>query len=181
MLHKSFFISLLCATALVLLSCGGGGSGSGSAKVSGTPYSTGTFNIQVPKGWEVSPFYRSGEIVPNTLGVHKGTALEYRSMSVPCMQIQFHPKGGHNLETNAKAAYQEVKEMKAVQLGKYKWSGYTGMGTSNGIRYDLPVVYMGTEVDGAQISVAIWLEMGDKKISLDDADVKSLISSITIE
>jgi len=177
---KKTMILVLVVNMFMLAGCGGSGGG-GKASGSGEKYSTGTFSVQVPKGWAVSPFYRSGQVVPNTLGVHKGTQDEYKMMSVPCMQIQFSTASGFNGERNAKAAYQELKDMQPVTLGKNTWKGYTGMATRTGVRYDLPVIYMWTEIDGANIVVAIWTELGDKKISLNDADVKALIGSITPE
>ena len=171
-------ILVLMVNMFMLAGCGGSG---GGGKVSGEKYSTGDFSVEVPKGWAVSPFYRNNQVISNTLGVHKGTQDEYKMMTVPCMQIQFITSSGFNGERNAKAAYQELKDMPPVTLGKNTWKGYTGMATSTGVRYDLPAIYMWTELDGATIAVAMWTELGGKKISLSDADVKALIASITLE
>ena len=178
MLYKSFSISVLVLAINVML-VGCGGSSGGGGKASGEKYSTGAFNVQVPKGWAVTPFYRSGQISPNTIAVHKGTAEEYKLMVAPFLQIQLHTESGFSGEQNAKNSFQELKEMQSVTLGKNLWKGFSAVQTRSGNK--TPVNYIWTAVDGGHISIAVWTEMGDKKISLDEADVKALIASITPE
>ena len=173
---KKTMVLVLVINMFMLVGCGGSG---GGGKASGEKYSTGAFSVQVPKGWAVTPFYRSGQISPNTLSVHKGTAEEYKLMSVPFLQIQLHTESGFSGEVNAKNSFKELKDMQPVTLGKNTWKGYTGIqarGSSS-----MPLNYIWTEVNGANITVTVWKEMGDKKISLDDADVKAIIASITPE
>ena len=181
MLHKSFFISLFCAMALMFSACGGG-SGGGSGK--GAPHSTGAFSVSVPKGWEVMPFYHMGteDVDQKTVAVHKGSAMEFRSMFVPGMQIQIHSGSGFSAERNV-SFYQDVKEMQPVKLGNYTWKGYTALASGlSGVTYDRPFVYMWTEAgNDKNFVVAIWTEATGGKISLDDADVKAIISSITLD
>ena len=189
MLHKFFsnsFSNAFANTAkvglmlgiLMLVSCGGGASDGGKG---GTTHNTGTFSVQYPKGWEVSLFYMGGEMMPNVLSVHKGSQMDQRLMAIPSMQIRFEPEGAtdEDAENTAKYSYKELKEMQPVQIGKNTWKGYTGMAASTGGEYKLPVVFLWTNVGDAQIVIAIWTEMGDKKITLKDADVKSIIASIT--
>ena len=173
---KKTMILVLTISMFMLVGCGGSG---GGAKASGDKYSTGAFNVQVPKGWASTPFYRSGQISPNQLSVHKGTAEEYKLMSAPFLQIQLSTESGFSGEVNAKNSFKELKDIQPVTLGKNTWKGYTGVqarGSSS-----IPLVYIWTAVGDANIAITLWTEMGDKKISLDDADVKAIIGSITIE
>jgi len=174
---KNTITLVLAIIVLMFVGCGGSGGGS---KASGEKYSTGAFSVQVPKGWEVTPFYRNGQVSPNTLSVHKGTKEEYKLMSVPFLQIQFSTESGFSGEKNAKLSFQELKEMQPIALGKHTWNGVTGISVRSGGN-NLPVIYIWTEVNGANIAITVWREMGDKKISLEDADVKALIASITPE
>ena len=196
MLHKFFsnsFSKTFANTAkaglmlgiFMLASCGGGASKDGASasdgSKGGTTHNTGAFSVQYPKGWEVSTFYMGGEVEPNTLAVHKGSQMDHRLMAIPSMQINFTPSGetDEDAERTAKYSYKELKEMQPVQIGKNTWKGYTGMAASMGGGYNLPVTFLWTYVGDAQIKVAIWTEMGGKKITLNDADVKSIIASIT--
>ncbi|MCL2815732.1 MAG: hypothetical protein FWD23_14135 [Oscillospiraceae bacterium] len=153
-------------------------SSGGGGDITGETHDTGTFSVLVPKGWEVSPFYKDGEVEPNTLAVHKGTAMDYMLLAVPMIQFYFFPEGdrfGSNID---KAMYDSPADIEPVKIGEYTWTGFTYMGTKSGTAFDVPCVLIWTDAGAHKIQAAVWLELGETKITLEDADVQAILSSL---
>jgi len=162
----------------MLAGCGGGGDSSGSGTQSSAPavkgetYSAGNISATVPEGWQAFPFYSGGEESPNTFAVHKGALNAMDMRYTPGVQIQLFPDGDGFGTDLMKAMYENVSDLAPQTLGGFTWEGFTG------VSGDIPTALMWTDAGDDNILVAVWLEMEDVTISLDDADVQAIIASI---
>lgn len=73
-----------------------------------------------------------------------------------------------------KFIYDNVEDMEAFTLGAYTWNGYTC--TSLGYPYTM----LEAKHDGCVFQVMILMKNGEHEVSLNDADVRSIIESISI-
>jgi len=138
--------------------------------------------VQIPEGWEVSPFYHMGteDVDLKTVAVHKGTALEFQVMLCPTLQIQYYPESKHYV-AQSKSNYQQAEDIEPLTLGKNTWNGFSCMTSKYGGEYNIPLYWFMTDMDGNKFAIAYWPELGEEKTSLNDADVKAIISSITLD
>ena len=174
MLHKSFFISLLCAMALMLSSCGGG---SGSSPVKGETYEVGTFSVLIPEEWGTTTFFEDGGVSKRTLNVYKGTESEWKSSKASYLRIRFYVDG-KGVPLFTRSLYRETEDLQ-INIGKYTWTGYSGLSQSSPGNYDSPYILIWTDTGKDKVYIELSPARGEKKISLDDADVKAIITSIT--
>lgn len=72
-----------------------------------------------------------------------------------------------------KFIYDNVADIEAFTLGAYTWNGYTC--TSLGYPYAM----LEAEHNGCVFQVMILMKNGEHEISLDDADVKTILESLT--
>ena len=69
----------------------------------------------------------------------------------------------------SKELYKDGKDIEDIKTSDHTWRGYTA--TSVGY----PIAVLFTEDGDEQIQVAVTLENGDEKISLEDADVLAIL------
>ena len=181
---KKAVIILLVITLVVfaLAGCGGkskdggGGGGGGGGSASLETYDTGVFSAGVPKGWKAFPVSDifddyEGDYDPNGLNINKGAKSDFDVYSTPGIRIDY-SKGGYTPEF-AKGMYDDVVELDPVNIGSYTWIGCD----CNVFGTHMIVLWSD---DDYEIQVQITLEGGNKKISLDDADVQAIIASIAL-
>ena len=173
-MRKLGIIVLTLVLAFTFAACGGGGGGGGGSQPAGRDYSTGTFSVKIPNNWLEGPFYVFGseEVDPDVLGIHKGITEITGMPSTPYIQINFFAEGkgfGNNLD---RSMYENVVELSPMEFGNYTWEGFSA--ESFGREFTI----LWTEAGEHNLQATLWLKMGDQEASIDDADVRAIISSI---
>jgi len=136
-------------------------------------FDSGYFRIIVPIGWMA--FYGiDSECRTTKKKVHicKGAKLETDIFTHAGITICFFDRQDYYL--SPKFIYDNVTDMEAFTLGAYTWNGYTC--TSLGYPYTM----LEAKHDGCVFQVMILMKNGEHEVSLNDADVRSIIESISI-
>lgn len=142
-------------------------------------YDTGAIKVSVPEGWKAIPVQaydseQSGGNDKNQLMVYKTEDVDYY-FSDPGITIKYAPNTTY-MNMDWDKLYTDVKEIKATKIGEYTWEGIDAT-NSMGNRFTLIHT---TEGDG-YISLTVFTEINDKKISFDDEDVQTIIKSLEIK
>ena len=135
-------------------------------------FDNGILRVQVPSGWGL--FYgidSDGKITPKKVHVYKDAKIETDIFTHAGITICFFDRQDSYL--SPKFFYDNVVDMKPFNLGSYTWDGYTC--TSLGYPYTM----LEAKHDGCVFQVMILMENGEHKLSLDDADVISVLESLT--
>ena len=90
------------------------------------------------------------------------------------MHITYSGKN-RTLSMPSKELYKDGKDIEDIRTDAHTWRGYTA--TSVGY----PIAVLFTEDGDEQIQVAVTLENGDEKISLEDADVLAILEGIKVK
>ena len=130
------------------------------------------FRIIVPVGW-MAFFGIDSECRTTQKKVHicKDAKLETDIFTHVSITICFFDRQDYYL--SPKFIYDNVADMEAFTLGAYTWNGYTS--TSLGYPYTM----LEAKQDGCVFQVMILMKNGEQEISLDDADVKIILESLT--
>lgn len=163
-----------------MCSCGNkkDGSSGDATKSGGETFDGGNISILVPDGWmafhgtDVFKDYDEG-YNPNVINIGKGVEKELDLFSKPYIQIEFYPSD-KTMSKPYKELYTDVKDLDPITYGKYTFNAFTAKSS------DIPIAQLWTEGDQDQLMLSIWTENGGEKISLDDDDVKSILSSIEV-
>ena len=136
-------------------------------------FDSGYFRIIVPTGW-MAFFGIDSECRTTQKKVHifKEAKLETDIFTHAGITICFFGKEDYYL--SPKFIYDNVEDMEAFTLGAYTWNGYTC--TSLGYPYTM----LEAKHDGCVFQVMILMKNGEHEVSLNDADVRSIIESISI-
>lgn len=135
-------------------------------------FDNGILRVLVPSGWKL--FYGiDSECRTTQKKVHicKDAKLETDIFTHASITICFFGKQDYYL--SPKFIYDNVAEMEAFTFGAYTWNGYTC--TSLGYPYTM----LEAKHDGCVFQVMILMKNGEQEISLDDADVKIILESLT--
>ena len=92
----------------------------------------------------------------------------------PMVHITYSGKD-RTLSMPSKELYKDGKDIEDIKTSDHTWRGYTA--TSVGY----PIAVLFTEDGDEQIQVAVTLENGDEKISLEDADVLAILEGIKVK
>ena len=110
---------------------------------------------------------------PNGFSVHKGAKGDFDIMNTPGVKITYFPDTDDIGMGFAKGFYYDVKDLdKPLTFGDKTWQGFyakTG---------DYPILMLYIDDQPQKFQVLIWLENSGKKISIDDAEVQAIMSSI---
>ena len=134
------------------------GCGNSAKSVKGETFDGGNIEVFVPEGWkafhgaDVFGDYEEG-YDPNITYSGKD-----RTLSMPSKEL-----------------YKDGKDIEDIKTSDHTWRGYTA--TSVGY----PIAVLFTEDGDEQIQVAVTLENGDEKISLEDADVLAILEGIKVK
>jgi hypothetical protein len=136
-------------------------------------FDSGYFRIVVPDGW-MAFFGIDSECRTTQKKVHifKDAKLETDIFTHAGITICFFNRQDYYL--SPKFIYDNVEDMEAFTLGAYTWNGYTC--TSLGYPYTM----LEAKHDGCVFQVMILMKNGEHEVSLNDADVRSIIESISI-
>ncbi len=147
-----------------------------AASTKGEFYDTDNFKVLVPGGWKAFPQHDvfnddPKAMNPNILQICKGATSDMDLFSKPLITINYAGKST-TMMAPSKTFYDNVEDMDDVTTGDHTWSAYSceSMGQK---------MYMLFEDQGViQFQAAVAYETSDGSISLDDADVQAILSSI---
>lgn len=138
------------------------------SKPTGETFDMDTFIVLVPSGWVAMDFKDMHQIklfktddVNNTFGV-------------PEVDITYKANVKYNLYT---AIFESYEEISPITTGSYTWNGVQG-------KYDktTDLILLNTAVGEGHIAADIWIKTSSETaISIEDADVNAILSSITIK
>lgn len=136
-------------------------------------FDSGYFQIIVPAGW-MAFFGIDSECRTTQKKVHicKDAKLETDIFTHAGITICFFDRQDYYL--SPKFIYDNVEDIEAFSLGAYTWNGYT----CTGLGY--PYTMLEAKHDGCVFQVMILMKNGEHEVSLNDADVRSIIESISI-
>ena len=155
------------------------GCGNSAKSVKGETFDGGNIEVFVPEGWkafhgaDVFGDYEEG-YDPNTVSIGKGAESELDLFNKPMVHITYSGKD-RTLSMPSKELYKDGKDIEDIKTSDHTWRGYTA--TSVGY----PIAVLFTEDGDEQIQVAVTLENGDEKISLEDADVLVILEGIKVK
>ncbi len=135
-------------------------------------FDNGIFRVRVPSGWEL--FYGIDSECRTTqkkVHIYKDAKLETDIFTHVGITICFFDRQDNYL--SPKFFYDNVVDMEPFHLGAYTWNGYTC--TSFGYPYTM----LEAKHDGCTFQVMILMKNGEYEISLEDADVQTILTSFT--
>ena len=135
-------------------------------------FDSGVFRIHVPDGWMAFCGIDSEcRTTQKKVHIFKGAKLETDIFTHAGLTICFY--GREDIWLSPKSFYDNVSDMEPFVLGAYTWRGYTC--TSFGYPYTM----LEAEHDGCVFQVMILTKNGEYEISLADADVQTILTSLT--
>jgi hypothetical protein len=135
-------------------------------------FDSGTFKIAVPDGWMAFCGIDSEcRTTQKKVHVFKEAKLETDIFTHAGLTICFFGKEDYYL--SPKFFYDNVVDMEPFTLGAYTWNGYTC--TSFGYPYTM----LEAKHDGCVFQVMILTKNGEYELSLADADVQTILTSLT--
>ena len=136
-------------------------------------FDSGRFCVTVPDGWMAFCGTDSGgKITPKKVHIYKGISLQTDIFTHAGIIVCFFGKDDYYL--SPKHFYENIVDMKPIRIGPYTWNGYAC--TSLGYPYTM----LDTEQEGCVFQVMILMKNGEHEISLEDADVRHIIGSLTV-
>ena len=135
-------------------------------------FDSGYFRIRVPDGWMA--FYgtdSSGKITQKKVHIYKDAKFETDIFTHVGITICFF--GKRDIYLSTKDFYDNIVDMEPFTLGDYTWTGYTC--TSLGYPYTM----LETRQDGSVFQVMILKKNGEHTIAFEDADVQTILTSLT--
>jgi len=151
---------------------------SSSAAEKPTEYDTTVFTVSVPSGWNAAPVADllkkfDGKTNPEQVYILKGGTTAEEIYKYPYIWVSYYKDA--STYASAKSFYNDAQDIAPMQIGGRTWEGYKY--TSSG--------YPGTcltSKDGSGMWVCLFvLENGDNKITIEDEDVKTILSSLKIK
>lgn len=144
-------------------------------EVPGEMYDTGEFRALVPDGWAAFPitdvFSDDNAADTSCFNIIKDGTSDLDLFSKPYVRFDYYGPDTQMMKPSSEW-YENVEEVAPMQLGSHSWSGFTG---EDG--YGKMAVLWAEEGD-IQYQATIWLEVEDKKITLDDKDVQAILASV---
>ena len=134
-------------------------------------FDSGKFRVSVPDGWMAFCGSDSGgKITPKKVHIYKGIVSEAEMFTHAGITVCFFNERDYYL--SPKHFYDNVVDREAFVLGGYTWSAYTCTSL------DYPYTMLDAKRDGHIFQVMILMKNREHEISLDDADVQLIISSL---
>ena len=135
-------------------------------------FENGTLRVLVPSGWAIFRGIDSEcRVTPKKLHIFRNAKLETDIFTHAGITVCFFDKTDYYI--SPKFFYDQLADIQPFVLGAYAWEGYTC--TSFGYPYTM----LEARHDGCVFQVMILMKNGEHEISLDDADVKTILESIT--
>lgn len=139
-------------------------------------YETGAFSVKIPDGWTAvavtDPFAETPDTLdPDALHIGKGISQELDLFTHPYIRVDYY--GPDQQWYSPRDFYEDPKDLEPFTTGGHTWEGFTvaEYGTVNAVLI--------SRNGDLEFQVTVILENGDKKISLEDEDVRMILESIT--
>jgi len=138
--------------------------------------SAGTVSASVPNGWE-SILIESAlsDNDPYGMVVYLDTGDSLDMFFAPGLHISVFREGEMFGKNMSKDEFLNSSDLAPLTLGNYTWNGYTGEYKS------IPVTVLWTQTGKDIIEIKIELKNVNGEISLNDADVRAIISSVLLK
>jgi hypothetical protein len=141
-------------------------------------YDVGHFSASVPAGWKAFPIKdllgeNPDAPKPDLLQIAKDAESEMDLFTNPYIKFAYFSKD-ITMVKMSKDYYPEGADIEPIKAGPYTWEGFRATVNEN----TLIVLYAVEEATGAQFQAEIWQKVGDKEISLTDADVLEILGSV---
>lgn len=141
-------------------------------------YDVGHFSAAVPAGWKAFPIKdllgeNPDAPKPDLLQIAKDAETEMDLFTNPYIKFAYFSKD-ITMVKMSKDYYTNGADLEPIKAGPYTWEGFTATVDEN----TLVVLYAVEEATGAQFQAEIWQKVGDKEISLTDADVLEILGSV---
>lgn len=179
--YKALAITAMAVMTFSMAGCGSSGSSSGAKteaeQVKGEVYETSVMSVLVPDGWMVFPKadifeeYPDEPGNPNGMQIYKGAEDEIDAFTKPGLTIDYY--NSDTTMVSPKSYYSDAEDITPFTTGDYTWEGFTATSL------DKPLTVLIS--NDPQIQVSVWTDNDDGTISVDDADVQAILSSITIK
>lgn len=144
-------------------------------EIAGEMYDTGEFRALVPEGWQAFPvtdvFSEDNAVDTSCFHIIKDGTSDLDLFSKPYVRFDYYGSDTMMMKPDS-SWYENVEDVAPMQLGEHSWSGFTG---EDG--YGKMAVLWAEEGD-IQYQVTIWLEVENKKITLEDTDVQAILASV---
>lgn len=140
--------------------------------MNGEWFDNGILRVFVPSGWLI--FYgidSDGKESPKKVHIYKGAEIPLDLFSKAGITICFW--GKNEIFLSPKAFYDDPQDLEPFEMNGLRWSGYTC--TSCGYPYTM----LEARGEGVTFQVMILTKNGEHEISTDDADVKTIVESLT--
>ncbi len=195
-MKKKIALMLLSATMVFgLAACGGSSNNAASGSAGGSETSTaesagnetqeaapagevkdtGKISVEIPDGWTAVDYPDVFEEYENNIDPYQLYVIKGGDdvLSYPYIWITYIPNTTY-WEIDASDLYEDYKEIDSMEFGGETWSGYSY--TSLGY----PGVYLHKDAGDGYVTATVMLENGDNKITIEDEDVKAIISSFKV-
>lgn len=144
-----------------------------------TIYDVGDITVAVPEGWMAFNntdihAEESGTLSKRSVNIAKGATSEMEIFIKPYIKIDYHGSDIQMIKPD-KSFYDNAVDLTPIKLGSHTWSGFS----CESIGY--PLVILWAEEGDDQYQVTINCGQGDDAISLEDAEVQRIITSITVK
>lgn len=163
-------LALILAVGMVIGMCA---CGSGSGKVKGETFDTGVISVLVPDGWMKKDVVFDEEVDKTQIQLFKGAKSDDDIWVTPYVSVKhYYPEENASVD-NTLYFYEDVETLDDVTIGDITWNASKGsfggteqiiLSTGTPTEY---IIFISTDVAG-------------NTLSLDDADVQAIISSITV-
>ncbi len=144
-----------------------------------TVYDVGEITVAVPEGWKAfNNIDIHAEdpctISKNSINVCKGGVVETDILTKPYIKLDYRGKDIY-LAAPMKLFYDNVVDIAPFELGGRTWEGFS----CDSLGYPIVMLYIDEGND--QYMVTISRGQGDDAISLEDEEVRRIISSLTVK
>lgn len=144
--------------------------------IKGETYNAGNVSAFVPEGWKAFPVPdvfadEPNAMNPNALRICKGGETDLDIFSKPYVQINYYGDDT-SLMTPSKDLYENGIDLAPTKYGELTWNGFTADSAG------YPIAILWAENGNIQYQMSFYLGASGGTISLEDADVKTIIESI---
>lgn len=179
-LKKFLFLTMASMLVFTMTACSESGD-NGKENINNTPnvvtYDTGKFTVEVPEGWKefpVSDVFGEEEdgIDHDVIQIVKGGENAYDTLTHPYVYINFYDENT-TMATPSADFYDEGKALEPITIGSRTWEGF------DALTMGYPITVLWTYEGDTSYQVTLYREQGEESISVEDADVKQIIASLT--
>ena len=182
-MKKWIALFMLLPLMLCLAACGGEEPAKEPAddtptQIVGETYDAGNVSAFIPTGWKAFPVSDiwsedANAMDPDQMNIVKGGETDFDILSKPYIQIiHYEPE---SMLTPTKEIYENVVDLEPVVSGALTWEGFS---CDDFLGNPLTILWT-TNADGHQFQLNVFCKTAEGEFSLTDADVLSILSSIT--